>query len=229
MIQTFNCQNEIPRFEQVLPTLSETTETLCLYLPSVAVTTYPIFLNVPYAGAIASLTIEGATGTGTATVKIAGQNVTGLTSLAVNTTEQTFYATSGTFVALQDIVIQFTAASSLTNCSINLSVVRAIPGNVSTTITLPSGATVDGSKQEAIYFQLTSGTVLQPYAFSVQKTDSTGTPTASYMVAGNVYNSVDNVFISTMVVAQSSLGITLLCSAPPSTTNYYFRGQALVI
>jgi hypothetical protein len=229
MIQQYNCQNEIPRFEQVLPTLAETTETLNQFLPSVATTTYPIFLQLPYAGTIASLTIEGATGTGTATVKVNGSSLTGLTNIAVSTIEQTYYATGATFVALQDIVIQFTAASSLTNCSINLVVVRAIPATVNTWVTLPSGVQVDGTKQEAIYFQLTSGTVLQTYLFTIQKTDSFGVPSASYIVQGSVYNGVDNVFISTMVVAQSSLGITLLCSAPPATNNYYFRGQALVI
>lgn len=225
----FNPYNEIPARENVTPTLSEQIENIGLFIPSAVAATYPLILNVPFGGTISSLTIKSSVGSATLSVFINGIGVTGLVAKSVSTTEASYAATAASFSALSDITISF--SGSLTNVSVNLAVIRALPSSATSTITVGS-TTIDGTKEEYVDVALTNGSNLLSVPFAVAKTDFSGVATAVYRVdLAPVENLTDATVLALfpVIVGKTSTGLTLRYSAIPDSANYYQRGHIKVI
>ena len=87
--------------------------------------TYTVVLDAKYARTINELTVDAGAGTCTLTMNINGTPVTGISSVAVSTTEATYTATAANAIAIGDIVtIVTTSNSGLANLQITVKTTR---------------------------------------------------------------------------------------------------------
>lgn len=102
------------------------TFTLCGIIESPEDKTYPILINVPFAGAIASITTKSSSGTCTLTGKINGVALGG-TANSVSTTEQEqTHSTTNAFVAGDDISLTVSSNSSCAMLSVTIKYTRTL-------------------------------------------------------------------------------------------------------
>ena len=87
--------------------------------------TYTVVLDAKYARTINELTVDAGTGTCTLTMNINGTSVSGISGVAVSTTEATYTATAANAIAIGDIVtIVTTSNSGLANLQITVKTTR---------------------------------------------------------------------------------------------------------
>lgn len=202
-------------------------------------TTFPLALNISYAGTLSAITVQCGSGNGTGTIIINDVPVTGLIGFAISTTEATYTATGlNSFAVDQDIKIQFVTDNSLTNVAISLAIVRAADAAVA------GGGTIDCSVTIADRFQILDpipvvppGGTLGQYVESGVAHLSIGTQvlnvtfvtpkiSANYIFdEAIIKNTVDDPApeFDFTITNQTTTGFQVIISGFPTTANSFFQ------